>query len=377
MKFVDEASASVEAGKGGDGCLSFRREKYIEKGGPDGGDGGDGGSVYLVGHEPLNTLVDFRFQPNYRAEKGQPGSGKDRSGAKGEDMYIRVPCGTSVFDETTDIFLGDINDQGETLLVALAGKKGLGNTRFKSSTNRAPRQTTKGESGESRKLRLELKLIADVGLLGIPNAGKSTLISKVSAARPKIADYPFTTLVPNLGVVRLDDEKSFVMADIPGLIGGAADGAGLGVQFLKHLSRTRLLLHLIDLAPFDESDPVENFHTIERELKKYSEGIASKKRRIVFTKADLLGPQAEEKAEDLAGHLGVDEYNLVSTITGLGLNELIWEIEEQLQESKESSSSNQILQEVHEFSSKRRQEIKNARINKGSEDELPVVRYEP
>ena len=377
MKFVDEASVSVEAGKGGDGCLSFRREKYIEKGGPDGGDGGDGGSVYLVGHEPLNTLVDFRFQPNYRAEKGQPGSGKDRSGAKGEDMYIRVPCGTSVFDETTDIFLGDINDQGETLLVALAGKKGLGNTRFKSSTNRAPRQTTKGESGESRKLRLELKLIADVGLLGIPNAGKSTLISKVSAARPKIADYPFTTLVPNLGVVRLDDEKSFVMADIPGLIGGAADGAGLGVQFLKHLSRTRLLLHLIDLAPFDESDPVENFHTIERELKKYSEGIASKKRRIVFTKADLLGPQAEEKAGDLAGRLGVDEYNLVSTITGLGLNELIWEIEEQLQESKESSSSNQILQEVHEFSSKRRQEIKNARINKGSEDELPVVRYEP
>ena len=377
MKFVDEASASVEAGKGGDGCLSFRREKYIEKGGPDGGDGGDGGSVYLVGHEPLNTLVDFRFQPNYRAEKGQPGSGKDRSGAKGEDMYIRVPCGTSVFDETTDIFLGDINDQGETLLVALAGKKGLGNTRFKSSTNRAPRQTTKGESGESRKLRLELKLIADVGLLGIPNAGKSTLISKVSAARPKIADYPFTTLVPNLGVVRLDDEKSFVMADIPGLIGGAADGAGLGVQFLKHLSRTRLLLHLIDLAPFDESDPVENFHTIERELKKYSEGIASKKRRIVFTKADLLGPQAEEKAGDLAGRLGVDEYNLVSTITGLGLNELIWEIEEQLQESKESSSSNQILQEVHEFSSKRRQEIKNARINKGSEDESPVVRYEP
>jgi len=323
MKFVDEASVSVEAGKGGDGCLSFRREKYIEKGGPDGGDGGDGGSVYLIGHESLNTLVDFRFQPNYRAEKGQPGSGKDKSGAKGEDMYIRVPCGTSVFDETTDIFLGDINDQGETLLVALAGKKGLGNTRFKSSTNRAPRQTTKGEPGESRKLRLELKLIADVGLLGIPNAGKSTLISKVSAARPKIADYPFTTLVPNLGVVRLDDEKSFVMADIPGLIGGAADGAGLGVQFLKHLSRTRLLLHLVDLAPFDESDPVENFHTIERELKRYSEGIANKKRRIVFTKADLLGPQAEEEAEDLARRLDVNDYNLVSTVTGLGVNELI------------------------------------------------------
>ena len=377
MKFVDEASVSVEAGKGGDGCLSFRREKYIEKGGPDGGDGGDGGSVYLIGHESLNTLVDFRFQPNYRAEKGQPGSGKDRSGAKGEDMYIRVPCGTSVFDETTDIFLGDINDQGETLLVALAGKKGLGNTRFKSSTNRAPRQTTKGDPGESRKLRLELKLIADVGLLGIPNAGKSTLISKVSAARPKIADYPFTTLVPNLGVVRLDDEKSFVMADIPGLIGGAADGAGLGVQFLKHLSRTRLLLHLVDLAPFDESDPFENFHAIERELKKYSEGIANKKRRIVFTKADLLGPQALEEAEDLARRLGVNDYNLVSTVTGLGVNELIHQIEEQLQESRENSSSSQILQEVHEFSSKRRQEIKDARKNKSNEDELPVVRYEP
>ena len=377
MKFVDEASVSVEAGKGGDGCLSFRREKYIEKGGPDGGDGGDGGSVYLIGHESLNTLVDFRFQPNYRAEKGQPGSGKDKSGAKGEDMYIRVPCGTSVFDETTDIFLGDINDQGETLLVALAGKKGLGNTRFKSSTNRAPRQTTKGEPGESRKLRLELKLIADVGLLGIPNAGKSTLISKVSAARPKIADYPFTTLVPNLGVVRLDDEKSFVMADIPGLIGGAADGAGLGVQFLKHLSRTRLLLHLVDLAPFDESDPVENFHIIERELKRYSEGIANKKRRIVFTKADLLGPQALEEAEGLARRLGVNDYNLVSTVTGLGVNELIYQIEEQLQESRENPSSSQILQEVHEFSSKRRQEIKDARKNKSGEDELPVVRYEP
>ena len=376
MKFVDEASVSVEAGKGGDGCLSFRREKYIEKGGPDGGDGGDGGSVYLIGHEPLNTLVDFRFQPNYRADKGQPGSGKDRSGAKGQDMYIRVPCGTSVFDEFTDIFLGDINNQGETLLVARAGKKGLGNTRFKSSTNRAPRQTTKGEPGETRKLRLELKLIADVGLLGIPNAGKSTLISKVSAARPKIADYPFTTLVPNLGVVRLDDEKSFVMADVPGLIGGAADGAGLGVQFLKHLSRTRLLLHLVDLAPFDESDPVENFHTIERELKSYSEGIANKKRRIVFTKADLLGPEAEEKAEYLAGRLGVNDYNLVSTATGLGLNDLIYQIEEQLRESKDDSSSSQILQEVHEFSSKRREEIRNARKNRDGADELPGVRYE-
>ncbi|MBA59441.1 MAG: GTPase ObgE [Gammaproteobacteria bacterium] len=379
MKFVDEASVSVEAGKGGDGCLSFRREKYLEKGGPDGGDGGDGGNIYLVGHESLNTLVDFRFKPSYRAEKGQPGAGKDKSGPKGSDMYIRIPCGTSVYDETADILLGDVSKEGEKLLVALGGKKGLGNTRFKSSTNRAPRQTTKGEPGESRSLRLELKLIADVGLLGIPNAGKSTLISRVSAARPKIADYPFTTLVPNLGVVRIDNEKSFVMADIPGLIGGAAEGAGLGVQFLKHLSRTRLLLHLVDLVPLDESDPVENFHTIEKELKKYSEGIANKERRIVFTKADLLGARANDRAKELAMELGIEEYSVVSTVSGSGIQDLIHCIDDLLGHQKNSESSEGIHREVHEFSIRKRQERKSERNKRQrNEDEgQPIVSYEP
>ena len=275
MKFVDEASIRVEAGKGGNGCLSFRREKYIAKGGPDGGDGGDGGSIYLVGDADLNTLVDYRFQPRYRAKSGESGKGKDQTGAKGDDIYLRVPLGTSIFDDETGEYLGDVSEEKEEILVAQGGFHGLGNVRFKSSTNRAPRQTKPGSPGELKNLRLELKLLADVGLLGLPNAGKSTLISAVSAARPKIADYPFTTLVPNLGVVTVGDDHSFVIADIPGLIEGAADGAGLGVQFLKHLSRTRLLLHLIDLAPMDGSDPVENFKIIERELAKYSEGIAN------------------------------------------------------------------------------------------------------
>ena len=270
MKFVDEATIKVEAGRGGNGCLSFRREKYIEKGGPDGGDGGDGGSIYLVADDALNTLVDFRFQPNYRAEKGEHGKGSDRTGAGGKDLHVRVPLGTSVYDDETEAYLGDVSEAGDVLLVARGGKHGLGNVRFKSSTNRAPRQTTPGEPGELRQLRLELKLIADVGLLGMPNAGKSTLISAVSAARPKVADYPFTTLTPNLGVVRLDHEQSFVIADIPGLIEGAADGAGLGVQFLKHLARTRLLLHLVDVAPIDGTDPVENCRKIEAELARYS-----------------------------------------------------------------------------------------------------------
>ncbi len=295
MKFVDEASIRVEAGKGGNGCLSFRREKYIERGGPDGGDGGAGGSIYFVADAALNTLVDFRFQPRYRAGSGESGRGKDQTGAKGEDLYIRVPLGTSIFDDENEDYLGDVSKADETLLIASGGRNGLGNVRFKSSTNRAPRQTTSGEPGEGKSLRLELKLIADVGLLGLPNAGKSTLIRAVSAARPKVADYPFTTLVPNLGVVRLGDHQSFVIADIPGLIEGAAEGAGLGVQFLKHLSRTRVLLHLLDIAPVDGSNPVDNFLTIERELKNYSAGISEKDRWVVLTKTDLV-PQ-----EDVAG----------------------------------------------------------------------------
>ncbi|MFT7091102.1 MAG: GTP-binding protein, partial [Candidatus Azotimanducaceae bacterium] len=295
MKFVDEASVHVEAGKGGDGCLSFRREKYIAKGGPDGGDGGDGGCVYLIGDGRLNTLIDFRFQPRYKAQKGEHGKGKDQTGSKGENIYMKVPLGTSVFDEASGDYLGDVNELGETLLVAQGGFHGLGNTRFKSSTNRAPRQTSPGSPGEVRDLRFELKLLADVGLLGLPNAGKSTLISSVSAARPKVADYPFTTLVPNLGVIKVGD-NSFVMADIPGLIEGAAEGAGLGVQFLKHLSRNRLLLHLLDIAPVDGSDPAENYRVIEKEVREYSEGIAGKDRWLVFTKLDLL-PAAEAEAK--------------------------------------------------------------------------------
>ncbi len=362
MKFVDEASIKIEAGKGGNGCLSFRREKYIEFGGPDGGDGGDGGSVYLIGDQALNTLVDFRFQPNFRAEKGEHGKGKDKTGAGGEDLYIRVPCGVSIFDEETDYYLGDISEEGQVLLVAEGGKHGLGNTRFKSSTNRAPRQTTQGEPGEIKQLRLELKLIADVGLLGLPNAGKSTLISAVSAARPKIADYPFTTLVPNLGVIRLGHESSFVMADIPGLIEGAADGAGLGVQFLKHLSRTRLLLHLIDMHPVDGSDPLENFHMIEAELAKYSAGIAGKPRWLVLTKSDLLGPdEASERANEIAAALGIEQHFCISSVTHAGTDELMAAIAGFLAELDEVEEEADIRREVHEFSLHKREERRQRR----------------
>ncbi|MBO6704137.1 MAG: GTPase ObgE [Pseudomonadales bacterium] len=385
MKFVDEASIKVEAGNGGNGCLSFRREKYIEKGGPDGGDGGDGGSIYLVGDAALNTLVDFRFQPNYRAQKGEHGKGSDRTGAKGDDMQIRVPCGTSVYDDETDAYLGDVNDEGEVMLVASGGKHGLGNTRFKSSTNRAPRQTTPGEPGEMRNLRLELKLLADVGLLGLPNAGKSTLISVVSAAKPKIADYPFTTLVPNLGVVRIDHNRSFVIADIPGLIEGAAEGAGLGVQFLKHLSRTRVLLHLIDLSPIDGSDPAENFLTIEAELARYSEGIAEKPRWLVFTKSDLLGGDASEKAAALAQQLGIETYFCISSVAADGTDKLMEEISvylQALEERDEAEQNERIRQEVHEFSVQKRLERRRRRQQGADDDEDDdnfdvTVHYEP
>ncbi len=379
MKFVDEASIKVEAGRGGNGCLSFRREKYIERGGPDGGDGGDGGSVYLVGDQALNTLVDFRFQPNYRAEKGEHGKGSDRTGAKGSNLEIRVPCGTSIYDDDTDEYLGDVSEAGEMLLVAEGGKHGLGNTRFKSSTNRAPRQTTPGEPGEMRNLRLELKLIADVGLLGLPNAGKSTLISSVSAARPKIADYPFTTLVPNLGVVRLDHEQSFVIADIPGLIEGAADGAGLGVQFLKHLSRTRVLLHLLDVAPVDGADPVENCRVIEQELAKYSEGIADKPRWLVFTKVDLLPEnEADSKMQSIAEALGVDSWFAISAVAQKGTHELMQAIANAIDELDQAEEEERIRQEVHEYSLRKRQERRMRRLGEADDDDDHdvIVHYE-
>lgn len=294
MKFVDEASIEVLAGKGGDGCLSFRREKFIPYGGPDGGDGGDGGSIYLQTESSLNTLVDFRHKRLFRAEKGRAGQGSQCTGKSGQDLYIKVPVGTLVFDVDTEEKLADLVTPAQTLLVARGGHHGLGNLRFKSSTNRAPRRTTLGQPGESRKLRLELQLLADVGLLGLPNAGKSTFIRAVSAARPKVADYPFTTLHPQLGVVSLEIDHSFVVADIPGLIEGAAEGVGLGTHFLKHLSRTRLLLHLVDIVPPD-SDPITDIVTIIRELEKYSPDLAARERWLVLNKIDML--PAEEQQE--------------------------------------------------------------------------------
>lgn len=295
MKFVDEAEIVVEAGNGGSGALSFRREKYIERGGPDGGDGGDGGSVYMQADESLNTLVDFRFQPRYRAQSGQPGQGRNCTGRGGEDLLIRVPIGTAVIDVNTEELIADLNVADQPVMVAKGGSHGMGNTRFKSSTNRAPRKTTKGTAGEMRKLQLQLRLVADVGLLGFPNAGKSTLIRSVSAATPKVADYPFTTLVPNLGVISLGMERSFVMADIPGLIEGASEGAGLGFRFLKHLSRTRVLVHLVDALPADGSDPVDNAEKILKELEKFSPTLAQKERWLVINKVDLLDVELLEE----------------------------------------------------------------------------------
>jgi GTP-binding protein len=292
MKFVDEASIDVKAGDGGNGCVSFRREKYIPFGGPDGGDGGDGGSVYLVADAGLNTLADFRFQRRFEAQRGENGRGRNCTGKKGEDREVRVPTGTLVYEQDTDELIGDLVEEGQRLLVARGGFHGLGNVRYKSSTNRAPRQSKPGTPGERRTLRLELKLLADVGLLGKPNAGKSTLIRAISAARPKVADYPFTTLYPSLGVVRVEAHRSFVVADIPGLIEGAAEGAGLGVHFLKHLSRTGLLLHLVDVLPPDGSDPAADVQAIAAELEKFSPALGERERWLVLNKVDLL-PEGE------------------------------------------------------------------------------------
>lgn len=289
MKFVDEATIRVQAGNGGHGCLSFRREKYVERGGPDGGDGGHGGSVYLVAEPSINTLADFRVARKFRAETGQSGAGQNKTGRSGEDLDVRVPCGTVVHDIDTGELICDLTEPGQRQMVAEGGRGGLGNTRFKSSTNRAPRKTTSGTQGEARHLQLELKVLADVGLLGMPNAGKSTLISAMSEARPRVAEYPFTTLHPNLGVVRVGALQSFVMADIPGLIEGASEGAGLGIQFLKHLQRTRLLLHLIDIAPIDpDANPADDVRAIAVELKKFSKDLAGMPRWLVINKVDLL-----------------------------------------------------------------------------------------
>ncbi|MCT8264627.1 Obg family GTPase CgtA [Proteus terrae] len=330
MKFVDEAKILIVAGDGGNGCVSFRREKYIPNGGPDGGDGGDGGDVYMIADENLNTLIDYRFTKSYRAERGENGHSRDCTGKRGQDITISVPVGTRVRDLATNEVIADLTAHGQKQMVAKGGFHGLGNTRFKSSVNRAPRQRTMGTPGESREVLLELMLLADVGMLGMPNAGKSTFIRAVSAAKPKVADYPFTTLVPSLGVVRMDNHQSFVVADIPGLIEGAADGAGLGIQFLKHLERCRVLLHLIDIDPIDGSDPVENAKIIISELEKYSEKLAQKPRWLVFNKVDLLdAEEAKEKAKAIVEALGWDEnYYMIAAINQEGVKKLCWNIME-------------------------------------------------
>ncbi len=305
MKFVDEAHIHVEAGKGGNGCVSFRREKYIPKGGPDGGNGGVGGSIYMVADNDLNTLVDYRYTRRYKAKNGEQGRGGNCSGAKGEDTVLRVPVGTTIVDEDTQEVIGDLTQVGQKILVAKGGHNGIGNTCFKSSTNRAPRVCTPGKPGEARNLKLELKVIADVGLLGMPNAGKSTFIRSVSHAKPKVADYPFTTLVPNLGVVSVQKHRSFVVADIPGLIEGAAEGAGLGIRFLKHLARCRILLHVVDVMPVDESDPVESAKAIINELEEFSSALYERERWLVLNKLDMVPEeQQDELCDRIVSELG-------------------------------------------------------------------------
>jgi len=323
MQFIDEAGIRVQAGKGGNGCLSFRREKYVERGGPDGGNGGDGGSVYLIADEALNTLIDFRYQPAYQARNGHGGGSRNKTGAGGEDIYVKVPMGTTVVDEETQEVLGDLSAADQTLLVAEGGARGLGNATFKSSTNRAPRKTTPGHMGDIRRLRLQLKLLADVGLLGLPNAGKSTLIGQVSAANPKVADYPFTTLAPSLGVVRIAADASFVMADIPGLIVGAAQGAGLGAQFLRHLSRTKVLLHLVDVQPEDQSDPIENALAIEQELAEYSEALIQRPIWLALSKVDQLDDtDLDALMEEMAETFPDRPVYGISALGDIGLDDL-------------------------------------------------------
>lgn len=324
MKFVDEAVITVKAGDGGNGCASFRREKYVEFGGPDGGDGGDGGSVFLQAEKSLTTLSDFRHKRFYEAERGENGASRNMTGRKGEDIIIPVPIGTLIYDEETNEIIGDLTKDEDRVMVAQGGFHGLGNLRYKSSVNRAPRQTKPGSEGDLRPLRLEMKVLADVGLLGLPNAGKSSLITNLSSAKPRVADYPFTTLYPNLGVVRIDVNQSFVIADIPGLIEGAAEGAGLGIQFLKHLSRTSLLLHLVDVAPMDQADPVKSVHVLEKELEKFSDELKERERWLVINKVDLLPFNSIDKT--IANIVERLDWKgpvfAISAATGMGTKEL-------------------------------------------------------
>ena len=330
MKFVDEVIITIKAGDGGNGMCAFRREKFMPLGGPSGGDGGDGGHVYFVADEGLNTLVDYRFVRRYDAERGENGQSSDCTGRKGNDIELRVPVGTRITDTETGELIGDLTRIGQKVLAAKGGWHGLGNARFKSSTNRAPRQTTKGTPGELRDVKLELRVLADVGLLGLPNAGKSTFIRAVSAAKPKVADYPFTTLVPNLGVVRMAADKSFVVADIPGLIEGASEGAGLGHRFLRHLARTRILLHIIDIAPVDETDPVHNARAIVGELEKYSPELAAKPRWLLLNKLDLLPEdEAQARCEQIVRELEwTGPVYTIAAINKSGTEAVCWDIME-------------------------------------------------
>jgi GTP-binding protein len=347
MKFIDEAKIEVHAGKGGDGVASFRREKFVPKGGPDGGDGGRGGSIYALADRNINTLVEYRFARIHRARGGEPGHGSDRYGKGAEDIVLPMPVGTVISELETGEVIADLASDGQRVLIAKGGAGGLGNIHFKSSTNRAPRQHTLGEPGEERELKLELKVLADVGLLGLPNAGKSTFIRAVSAARPKVADYPFTTLHPNLGVVRVDHGKSFVIADIPGLIEGAAEGAGLGHQFLRHLARTRLLLHLVDLAPFDTAaDPVHDARAIVEELRKYDEELYRKPRWLVLNKIDLVETgERDARVEDFVRRFGwQDPVFTISAMTGTGCNALVHAIMKHLDATRPAPAEEEAAQ---------------------------------
>lgn len=364
MKFVDEASIKVHAGNGGNGALSFRREKYVARGGPDGGDGGDGGSVIMEADENLNTMVDYRFQRNFRAASGSSGAGRNCTGRSGEDLVLRVPVGTTIIDEDIGEVLGDLSVAGQQLIVAQGGFHGLGNTRFKSSTNRAPRQTSPGSEGEFRPLKLELKVLADVGLLGLPNAGKSTFIRAVSSATPKVADYPFTTLVPNLGVVKVEAHRSFVVADIPGLIEGASEGAGLGIRFLKHLTRNRILLHLVDMAPYDLSDPAEAALSIVRELERFSPTLSQRERWLVLNKSDLLDEEAfaERREAVLEALAWQGPVFSVSAIRGEGTEALCGALMTHLEECKAREAADPELAALESELQTRMQEEGRQRI---------------
>ncbi|MGB3622700.1 Obg family GTPase CgtA [Ketobacter sp. MCCC 1A13808] len=370
MKFVDEAAIRVEAGDGGNGCLSFRREKYIEYGGPDGGNGGVGGSVLLQADNGLNTLVDYRYERLFKAQRGEGGAGRNCTGASGEDLVLRVPVGTTVIDEDTDEVLGDLLKHGDQFLVARGGRGGLGNTCFKSSTNRAPRRTTPGTEGEKRNLRFELKVLADIGLLGMPNAGKSTLIRAVSAAKPKVADYPFTTLVPNLGVVKVDRLRSFVMADIPGLIEGAAEGAGLGIRFLKHLARCRILLHVVDIAPWDQSSPVESAEAIAGELQLFSPTLAQRERWLVLNKLDLLpDEEADVRCQQIIDDLGWEgAVYRVSAANGAGTQDLVFAIMNHLEELDERMAADEEFAEQEREARQRLEEEARHKIQEQREE---------